>query len=80
MSVQRDEATVQGERFTIEIEDDGAPMPPRQAPVLEFDPDDIANLPEGGMGLFLIQSVMDEVEFDRRDGRNAMRMTRRLAA
>jgi serine/threonine-protein kinase RsbW len=72
--------TVRGERFSIEIEDEGEAMPPPKEPVLEFDPDDIANLPEGGMGLFLIHSVMDEVAFARKDGRNSMRMTRRLAA
>jgi anti-sigma regulatory factor (Ser/Thr protein kinase) len=32
------------------------------------------------MGLFIIHSVMDEVEFRRHDGRNAMVMTRRIAA
>ncbi len=76
----RVEFAVRGDRFTIEIEDEGTPMPDRRAPVLDFDPADVASLPEGGMGLFIIHSVMDEVEFRRLDGRNTMRMTRRLAA
>ena len=74
------EFTVRGGRFTIEIEDEGVPMPERPSPVLDFDPRDVANLPEGGMGLFIIHSVMDQVEFRHRDGRNALVMTRRLAA
>lgn len=72
--------TLRDGQFSIEIEDEGLPMPPREAPALDFDPTDIANLPEGGMGLFIIESVMDHVEFERRGSRNAMVMTRRLAA
>lgn len=72
--------TLRDGQFSIELEDEGLPMPPREAPVLDFDPTDIANLPEGGMGLFIIHNVMDHVEFQRRGGRNAMVMTRRLAA
>ena len=37
-------------------------MPPHGTPVLDFDPDDRANLPEGGMGCSWIHSVMDTVE------------------
>jgi serine/threonine-protein kinase RsbW len=29
-------------------------------PKLEFDPDDIQNLPESGMGLYIIDTLMDE--------------------
>jgi serine/threonine-protein kinase RsbW len=67
-------------RFSIEIEDEGLPMPRRSSPALDFDPGDVANLPEGGMGLFIIHSVMDHVEFRRHEGRNSMVMSRRLAA
>jgi serine/threonine-protein kinase RsbW len=74
------EFTVHGDRFTIVVVDDGAPMPPRRVPVVDFDPTDVPNLPEGGMGLFIMHSVMDQVEFGRRDGRNLLVMTRRLAA
>ena len=49
-------------------------------PVFEFDPTDVANLPEGGMGLHLIHSVMDEVRYHSEGGRNALTMRRRLAA
>jgi serine/threonine-protein kinase RsbW len=76
----RVEFTLRDGQFTIEIEDEGRPMAKRPSPALDFDPGDVANLPEGGMGLFIIHSVMDHVEFHRRDGRNAMGMTRRLAA
>jgi serine/threonine-protein kinase RsbW len=72
--------TLDEHRFTVEVADEGTPMPPRRAPVLDFDPGDLEHLPEGGMGLFIIHSVMDEVEYTSRDGRNCLRMTRHLAA
>jgi len=72
--------TVAADSFTIEVIDEGRPRPERPAPTLDFDPTDIAHLPEGGMGLFIIHSVMDRVEYDSRDGRNTFTMARRLAA
>src|SRR5262249_15509961 len=72
--------TLGAEAFTLEISDDGRPMPRRAAPKLDFDPSDVAALPEGGMGLYLIHSVMDHVEFRRDGGRNRFVMRRRLAA
>ncbi len=72
--------TVDTAGFTIEVEDEGEPMPERPVPTLDFDPADVANLPEGGMGLYLIHRVMDRVEFRRKGRRNALVMRRRLAA
>lgn len=44
---------------------------------LEFDPDNLESLPEGGMGLFLINSLMDAVEFSRdQDGFNSLVLTK----
>lgn len=72
--------TLEADHFTLEVTDSGTPMPPRGTPVLDFDPHDIENLPTGGMGLFLIHSVMDQVEYRSVDGRNTLAMTKRLAA
>jgi serine/threonine-protein kinase RsbW len=72
--------TLEARRFTLEVADEGTPMPPRPAPMLDFDPGDLARLPEGGMGLYIIHSVMDQVEYHARPGRNALVMSRRLAA
>jgi len=66
--------------LTLRLEDEGLPMPERPSPALDYDPGDVANLPEGGMGLFIIHSVMDNVEFRRERDRNALVMTRRNAA
>ena len=71
---------LEANRFTIEISDEGEPMTRRAPAELAFDPGDIANLPEGGMGLYIIHNVMDEVEYHRFGDRNALTMSRRLAA
>jgi serine/threonine-protein kinase RsbW len=67
-------------QFTIEVADEGEPMPPGRPVAFDFDPSDIAHLPEGGMGIFLIHSVMDRVEYRRLGDRNALTMSHRLAA
>lgn len=72
--------TLDETRLVVEVCDEGTPMAPRRAPVLDYDPADLARLPEGGMGLYLIHSVMDGVEYHSRGGRNRLVMTRRLAA
>lgn len=65
------------DRVVLEVTDRGEPMkePPRPRPP-QVDPADIENLPEGGMGLFLIGAIMDEVRYTVADGRNTMKMTR----
>lgn len=68
------------DRFVVEVSDEGKPMATLETPLLDFDPTDIENLPTGGMGLFLIHSVMDEVEYRSAAGRNTLAMTKRLAA
>ncbi|HTR96652.1 MAG TPA: ATP-binding protein [Candidatus Acidoferrales bacterium] len=66
--------------IVLQVCDEGSPMPARQAPVLDFDPADVPNLPEGGMGLFLIHNVMDRVDYASENGRNVLTLSRRIAA
>jgi serine/threonine-protein kinase RsbW len=47
-------------KFKIELTDFGESRKNVSKPVLEFDPSDIDSLPEGGMGLFIIEQLMDE--------------------
>ncbi len=70
----------QGDELHVEVCDAGAPHRVPQRPRFEFDPSDTANLPEGGMGLHLIHSIMDHVEYRSAAGRNTLAMTKRLAA
>lgn len=58
----------------IRLQDEGQPMDPRVLEVAgqgwNFDPSDIQNLPEGGMGLMLIKKLMNEVSYHHENGRN----------
>ena len=56
--------------------DQGEAMAPREAPSFEFDPLDIANLPEGGMGRFLIHRIMDQVSYTAGVEGNCLRMVK----
>ena len=47
-------------KVTIALTDYGESRKNVGKPVLEFDPADIDSLPEGGMGLFIIEQLMDE--------------------
>jgi anti-anti-sigma factor len=67
-----------GDEMSIEIEDGGTAFDPLQAPL----PDLAADLVErqvGGLGIHFIRSLMDAVAYDRRDGRNCLRMVKRVA-
>jgi len=47
-------------KFKVALTDQGESRKNLKKPVLEFDPNNIDNLPEGGMGLFIIEQLMDE--------------------
>lgn len=50
-------------------------------PMVETDVENLAfeDLPEGGFGWNLIQTLTDHVEFERRDGTNCLQLTRNLS-
>lgn len=69
----------------VRISDWGRPIPGdilAQAGLsrFDFDPTDLAELPEGGMGLSLIASVMDEVSYRSDGGQNVLTLLRRARA
>jgi anti-sigma regulatory factor (Ser/Thr protein kinase) len=62
----------------LEVEDDGRPFDPLQAPP----PDLTLSLerrPIGGIGIHLIRNLMDEVSYARVGGRNVLKMIKHLA-
>ncbi len=72
-------------RIDLEIRDRGNAMAPQYterlrngSPVLDFDPSDIASLPESGMGLQIIHEVMDETAYSSQDGMNCLRLSKLL--
>ena len=63
----------------VVVEDDGPAFDPLSAP----EPDTslgIEDRPIGGLGIALVRRLMDEVQYERRDGRNCLRLARRLVA
>lgn len=62
----------------IKIVEDGFPRPAMDSPELEFDPDDIDNIPEGGMGLFIIDQLMDETSYNSENGINTLIMKKSI--
>jgi serine/threonine-protein kinase RsbW len=73
------------ERLDVEVRDQGASMPQEQlrklregSHVLEFDPADLAGVPEGGMGIEIIRQAMDEASYSTNSGTNCLRLTKFL--
>ena len=56
--------------FEIIIVDNGLPRENLVVSKLDFDPQDINNLPESGMGLYIIEQLMDEIKYFTKDGKN----------
>jgi anti-sigma regulatory factor (Ser/Thr protein kinase) len=70
-------AEVENDAVRLTIEDDGEPFDPISAPA----PDTGAELKEreiGGLGIHLVREVMSEVEYQRRNDRNIVRLVRRF--
>ncbi|MDY6845287.1 MAG: ATP-binding protein [Thermodesulfobacteriota bacterium] len=66
------------DNIIFKVCDTGENMEPGKVSEFSFNPDDIASLPEGGMGLFLIHQIMDEVSYENIGKRNILTMTKEL--
>ncbi len=64
------------DRIVFQVSDTGLSMKNTLSPSLDFDPEDIENLPEGGMGLFIIHQVMDTVTYTSNTHKNTLEMTK----
>jgi serine/threonine-protein kinase RsbW len=66
--------------LTLRFRDSGIPVPEAlfQAQAFEYDKSDLDNLPEGGMGLYLIHTIMDTREYSRIDNYNYLTVTKQL--
>ena len=62
------------DKLAINISDSGKSNEAGINKTLDFDPDDLENLPEGGMGLFIINETMDEVSYHTENGKNTFTM------
>lgn len=62
-----------GTGFVIEISDNGIPFDPLSLPEPNFSPD-ILDRKVGGLGVFFIRKMMDEVLYRREEGSNIIRL------
>jgi len=61
----------EGDRFVIEVTDWGGPFDATAVP----DPDlALEERPVGGLGIYLIKKMTDEMRYTREDGRNVLRL------
>jgi len=70
---------IENEKFSVALSDYGLPRENLNKPKLEFDPSDIDSLPEGGMGLFIIEQLMDENSYSSIDGKNTFTLSKNIS-
>jgi serine/threonine-protein kinase RsbW len=74
--------TLDERNLELQIRDKGPPAAGVFAgpSTLEFDPNDLQQVPTSGMGVFIIQSIMDGVEYHREGDTNILTLTKELKA
>jgi anti-sigma regulatory factor (Ser/Thr protein kinase) len=70
-------ASLEPGELQLEIEDDARAFNPLEAPLPDVDLP-VEKKPEGGLGILLLRSVMDRLDYRRSGGRNFLRLARRL--
>ena len=73
------EVSLEEERMAVTLTSDGPAFDPfrQDAPDTSLP---VEERPIGGLGLHLVQKLMDEVRYERRDGKNVILMVKLLAA
>lgn len=76
--------SIKSDRIVLDIYDQAPPMPgsllaPDTAELMDFAPDNLEDLPEGGMGLALIKMTMDDVSYSSASGVNRLTLTKLFA-
>jgi anti-sigma regulatory factor (Ser/Thr protein kinase) len=69
--------TRDGDTLTVRVEDDGRAFDPLQAPPPDLDLP-IEERPIGGLGIHIVRSVMDAVDYQRRGDRNILTMRKTI--
>ena len=65
-------------KVEIDILETGIARTKFEVPKLEFDPDDLSTAPEGGMGLYIMHSLMDSVTYSSVNGVNTTSFFKRI--
>ena len=70
--------TIKKDRLVINVCDHGKKMTELSPPSLIYKSEDRKTLPESGMGLFIINQIMDEVVYETKNDTNILTMIRRI--
>ncbi len=71
--------TLANGRLSAEVEDDGRPFNPLTAPKPDLT-SGVEDRPVGGLGIHLVRSLMEQVDYHRESGKNHLIMSKRLSA
>ena len=70
----------EAEAVTVEVTDDGRPFDPlKDAPPPDLE-SDVEDRPIGGLGVYFVRKMMDDVRYRREDGKNCLTMVKRRQA
>ena len=70
--------TISKFKVIVDILETGIPRTDFSKPTLEFDPDDLSTAPEGGMGLYIMDNLMDGIDYSSQNGVNTTTFYKRL--
>ena len=68
-----------GETLVVEVEDDGIPFNPLHAASPAVGPD-LESINIGGLGIHLMKKMVDEIDYQRIEGRNKLTLKKCVAA
>ena len=69
---------INNNQLEIDIVDEGSPRKNLIITELNFDPSDIDNLPESGMGLYIIKQLMDDLSYYSLNGKNYFTLRKQI--
>jgi serine/threonine-protein kinase RsbW len=73
------DCTVGDHAIRLEITDEGMPFNPLTVPDPDIDAD-LDHREAGGLGIYFVKTIMDELEYEFRDGRNVLTITKMVNA
>ncbi len=68
--------TIEKELLTLQIEDDSYPFDPNKAPIPDLT-NDLENRKIGGLGIYLVKNMMDDVKYVTKNGKNTLTLTKK---
>jgi len=68
--------SIEKELLTLQIEDDSYPFNPNKAPVPDLN-SDLENRKVGGLGIYLVKNMMDDLKYVTKNGKNILTLNKR---